>query len=135
MNCTYPVNLIQSIGLKNNGADNSGSGSSLHGDGDLTVPEVELGLDGGSITLLVDGEHGTIGAGGDLAGGGLPLIHSGALGEVEVNGRLGGTLISRASLLERVAVGVGLRRGQRSNGREGHGGVLEDRRHGEIEQR
>ena len=128
---TYPVNLIEVIGLQNNGADNTLARSSLHLYGDLTVEEVEVGLDGGGIALLVDSELGTIAASVDLASSGGPLVQATGLGEVELQVRLSATGVSGASLLGRVTVGVGLRGSEGGNG-ESRSNELHNGRHCEI---
>lgn len=48
----------------------------LHGHLDLTEEDMEVGVDGGSIALLVDGELGSVRAKIDLAPGGLPFGQS-----------------------------------------------------------
>lgn len=57
---TYPVNLIQVVRLQDDGADDTGTRSSLHLDLIVAEEGVELGVHGGSIGILVDGELGTI---------------------------------------------------------------------------
>jgi hypothetical protein len=128
---TYPVNLIEVIGLQNNGADNTLARSSLHLDGDLTVEEIEVGLDGWGIALLVDSELATIAASIDLSSSGGPLVQGTGLSEVELQVRLSATGVSRASLLGRVAVGVGLRGSEGGNGKS-RSNKLHDGRHCEI---
>lgn len=128
---TYPVNLIEVIGLQNNGADNTLAGSSLHLDGDLTVEEIEVGLDGRGIALLVDREGGTIAANVHLAGSGGPLVQGAGLSEVELQVRLRATGVGGASLLHRVAVGVSL--GNSGGHGQGRGNELHDGRHCEIQ--
>ena len=127
----FPVNLIEIIRLEDNGANNAGTGGSLHGDLDFTVEDVEVGLDGRSITLLVDSELSTIGASVNLAGSGRPLVEARALSEVELGRLISKTLVRWARLLHGVAVGVSLGRNQRSHGGESHGGILEERVHRE----
>lgn len=103
----YPINLIKIVGFENNAAHDTGTVSGLHGDGDITEEDVEVGLNGRSITTLGNGESSTIGrVSVDSSGGGSPLVQ--VLGEVEVQGRLSGTLIGGTSLLEGIARSVGL---------------------------
>ena len=101
----------------------------LHGDGNLTEENVEVGLNGGGITALVDSELGTIGAGVDSTSSGGPLSERTGLSEVKAQVRLGGTSIGRACLVEGVAVGEGLGRSQRSGDGESRGSELQKRRH------
>lgn len=96
---THPVDLIQVIGLQNNAADDTGSRGNLHRDIDLAEEDVEIGLNGRGITLLVDGELGAIGASLHMAGGGLPSIESRiTFGEVRVKGGLVKTRVRGAGL-------------------------------------
>lgn len=59
---SLPVDLVQVVGLKHNGAHNTSAGSSLQCHLDSTEKEVVRSLDRGSIALLGDGESGTIAA-------------------------------------------------------------------------
>lgn len=101
----------------------------LHGDGNLTEENVEVGLNGGSITALVDSELGTIGAGVDRASSGGPLVERTGLSEVKAQVRLGRTSIGRAGLVEGIAARVGLGRSQRSGDGESRSSELHKRRH------
>lgn len=104
----YPVNLIQGIRLENKTAHNTSTGRSLHHNLNVTVEDVELGLDGGGIALLRESKDSTIRAGGDMACSGGPLTGINGLGEVEVQGGLGAARIRGAGLVERIAIGVSL---------------------------
>jgi hypothetical protein len=56
----YPVNLVKIVRLEHDAADNASARGCFHGDGDFTEEDVEVCLDGGSITLLVDSELGAV---------------------------------------------------------------------------
>ena len=122
----YPIDLIQIVRLENDAAHDTSTRSRLHGNRNITKENVEVGLNGGSITLLVDGEGSTVRAGLDSAGSGSPLIQT--LGEVEAQVGLGSTLVSGASLLQGVARSISLSRSL-SHG-EGGRSELVERRHG-----
>lgn len=131
---THPVDLVQSVRLQNNGANHTLTRGRLHLDGDFSVPDVELAANSRGITLLGESERGTIRARADLASGSLPLVDVALLGEVEVQGRLGGTLISGAvRLLEGVAVRVSLSRNERSSHGESRGSELQERGHDAVQ--
>jgi hypothetical protein len=57
---SFPVDLVQVIGLEHNRADNTRTGSSLQCHLGRTEKEVCRGLDRRSIALLGDGEPGTV---------------------------------------------------------------------------
>lgn len=95
---TYPVNLVQVVRLQDNAADDTLARSDSHLDIDTAEEDVEVGLDGGSITLLGHGELGAIVAKVDLASSGLEARQSAlALGEVGIE----------VSLLQAGVVGAG----------------------------
>lgn len=54
------INFIQILGLENETADNTGPWGSLHSDGDLSEEDVLVDSNGWCISLLADGELGTI---------------------------------------------------------------------------
>lgn len=89
----YPVNLVQVVRFEHDTADNTGARSGLHLDLDGSVEEVVLGLDGGRVTLLGDGEASTLAVIVNGTGGDLPVIRS-TSSEVGVHGgahaRVGG---------------------------------------------
>ncbi len=53
---TYPVNLIEIIGLHNHGADDASTVGGSELDINATEEDIEFTLDGGGISLLGDGE-------------------------------------------------------------------------------
>jgi len=57
----FPVNFVQIIGLQDGTADNARSWSCLDGEFDLAEHDVPAGLDQRPVTLLGNGESGTIG--------------------------------------------------------------------------
>lgn len=127
--CTYPIDLIQVIGLEDQGADHTLTFGGLHGDRNLTKENVEVGLDGGSITTLGEGELGAIGTGVDGTSSGGPLVEGTGLGEVKAQLRRSATRIRRASLLEGIAASVCLGGRQGSSDGESRGSELDERRH------
>lgn len=56
----YPVNLVKILRLEHDAADDASARGCFHGDGDFTEEDVEVRLDGGSITLLVESELGAV---------------------------------------------------------------------------
>lgn len=95
---TYPVDLIQIVRLQDDTANNTLTRSDPHLDINTAKENVEVGLDGGSVTLLGNSELGTIFAEVDLAGSGLEARKSAlALGEVGVE----------VSLLQAGVIGAG----------------------------
>jgi hypothetical protein len=92
---TYPVNFIQIIGLEDEGADNSLTGSGLSNNLDLAEKDVPLGLNGWGIGLLGVDELSTVGS--VLQAGSLEEeeVGVGALGEIDRDG-LSERWVSRA---------------------------------------
>lgn len=80
--CAYPVNLIEVVRLHDDTADDTGTRSSLHLNIDTAKEEVALGVNGGRITLLVDGKSSTIVVESHIASGSLPAVKRSVLGEV-----------------------------------------------------
>lgn len=115
----YPVNLVQVLGLQDDTADNTLARGGLHGDLDLSVEDVEVGLDGRGFPALADGERSAVG--GVVLDGRGNIAPAGVLcgSEITVKGLDVQASIDRARELRgirRVAVGVGLREGGRNDG-------------------
>lgn len=83
---TYPVYFVQVIRLQHDAADNARARGRLHLHLSRAEEEVEAGLDGRGIALLVDDELGAVGAVRDGAGSDVPV---GRLALGEVGGQLG----------------------------------------------
>lgn len=93
MKCTtYPVDLVQVIRLEHNTADNTSTGGSLHLDFGSTPEEVVSGLKGGSVTLLLNDELGTVGSICNGARGDIPATLS-AGSEITAEGSRKGRVI------------------------------------------
>lgn len=71
---SYPVDLVEIIRLQHDATDDASAWGCFHGDGDFTEEDVEVCLDGGCLTLLVDCELGAVRACLDVAGSCSPLI-------------------------------------------------------------
>lgn len=81
----YPVDLVEVVGLEDGGADDAGAVGSAHHDLEVAEEDVEVGFDGGSVALLVDGELGAERGAGDVSSADSPAIERfGAGGEVGV---------------------------------------------------
>lgn len=82
---TYPVNLIQVIRLHDYTTDDTSAWGRLHLNLHVTEHEVVLGLDGGRITLLGDGEGSALIIVLEIASSHLPAVEGTVtLGEVRV---------------------------------------------------
>lgn len=80
---TYPVNLIKYVRLEDNAAHDTSTGSSFQLHFSFTKEEVEISVNGGRISLLRNGELGTIITEFNIATGSDPAVHGGfTLGEV-----------------------------------------------------
>jgi hypothetical protein len=114
-----PVYLVEIIGLKDHGRDDTLAGRRLHDDLDLAEEEVEVCLYGGGVETLIYGEFGAVAAVVDRAGGGIPdTARHGRGGEVDAvvcdtEGDVGGA----GGGIERVAGGPCL--GMDEGGKEG----------------
>lgn len=71
---SYPVDLIKVIGLHDPGRDDTGAVSGTELDIDVTEENIEITLDGGSISLLGNLEKSTKVSAVDGTGGGSPPI-------------------------------------------------------------
>lgn len=92
---TYPINFVEDVRLQDNAAHNTGSRGSLHDHLSRSKEEVEVGIDGGSIALLVDGELGSVGASVDGSSSGLESVQ---IVKIRAERRGRQALVSRASL-------------------------------------
>lgn len=71
---TYPVNLVKVIGLHHKSADNTGTVGTAELGFHSSEEDVEISLDSGSISLLLDLEFGTQGGAVDRASSRGPLV-------------------------------------------------------------
>lgn len=95
--CRYPVDLVQVVGLEDGSAHDSGAVGSSHHDLEVAEHEVEVGFDGGCVTLLVDGELGAERGAGYIPGGDSPAIERvGSGGEVRVEAPASEAVVGRA---------------------------------------
>ena len=79
-----PVDFVEIVRLEHHGGDDALARGSLHDDLGLAEEEVEVGLDGGGVEALVDGELGAVATVVDDAGGGVPdCAGHGGGGEVD----------------------------------------------------
>lgn len=109
-----PVNLVEVVGLQHNRRDDTLPRGSLRLYLDVAVVEVALGLNGGSIACLRNGEFG---AGSNVVEGPsrlLPAFHGVLAGlEVGLEGGSNRGVVWAPILLGRIAVGEGLGTGKR----------------------
>jgi hypothetical protein len=69
----YPVDLVKVVRLQNVGTDDTSTVGGSHLNVDMAEEDIEVALDGGSVSLLRDGELGTEIGALDGTGGGVPL--------------------------------------------------------------
>ena len=79
-----PVDFVEVVRLEHHGGDDALARGGLHDDLGLAEEEVEVGLDGGGVEALVDGELGAVATVVNGAGGGVPdCAGHGGGGEVD----------------------------------------------------
>lgn len=116
-----PIHLVQILRLQHDGGDDALPGRSLHLDLDLAEEEVGLGLDGGGLALLGDGELSAGGLVGQGASSLVPALDgSSTAAEVGLEGLLHGRVVGTARIFGGVAEGPGLgaRQGHHGQGHE-----------------
>ena len=117
-----PIDLIEIIGLKHSGGNDTLSSSSLDLDVDTAEEDVLAGVDGRRVLVALDGEDSTVTVVGQGSTISNAEVIAGALGEVTVDLAVAEGRVSLACGGERVAVGMSLGGNHRSSSESHRGG-------------